>query len=55
MINQKKKKKLEVKIQLNGFNIAFHPQSKVKSFLIVIMSQTWDSDMGKRGFQKVRN
>ena len=38
-----------VKIQLNGFNIAFYPQIKVKSFLIVNMSQTWDSDMGKRG------
>ena len=53
--HDKPKKKLEGKIQLNDFNIAFYPQSKVESFLIVNMSQTWDSDMGKRGFQKVRN
>lgn len=45
-----KKKNVGVKISLNGFNIAFYRQAEVKCFLIVNMI---DSDMGKRGFQKV--
>ena len=50
--HEKPRKQLGVKSQLNGFNIAFYPQTNVKSFLIVNMIQTWDSDMGFRHGKK---